>query len=42
MQQVIAREEKARKIAERKVKRETERITVREKAAREKIAKRIK
>jgi hypothetical protein len=41
MQQTIAREKKARKAAERKIKKETEYITAREKAAREKAAKRI-
>jgi hypothetical protein len=39
MQQIIAREEKTRKTAEKKVRKEIERITAREKAAREKIAK---
>jgi hypothetical protein len=39
MQQAIARKEKARETAEKKVRKEIERIAAREKVAREKIAK---
>jgi hypothetical protein len=39
MQQAIAREEKAREAAERKVRKETERIAAREEVAREKVAR---
>jgi hypothetical protein len=39
LQQAITREEKVRKAAEKKAKKETERIAAREKAAREKTAK---